>query len=203
MSYKQYEFNNKSYILVKDLALAWYPNAISRNPTTEVRKKLEQSGVAVTQIRATIASALGRTQTLTLWAFQAADLTRIEQISPGKVPTKQQTNDAEEKKFGCVFYIIQKYPDDAPGIIKMGKTTKTAEARSRAFYVWNPRVMREFPIKSTDEKTLIRMIANGSKQIGEEEFIVGDIDAMLQRADSAANLLSHAAELPETIAATA
>ena len=194
--YKEYEYEGDSYILVKDVASVWYPNCIARNQTTQVRKKLNAASIPVKQIRITTMTDTGRQRMAPYWAFYEKDLQKVEQLSPGS-GTPAQKVEEEEIKYGCVFYIIQKYPVDAPAIVKMGRTTKTAEARSRAFYVWNPKVLREFPISPCDEKTLIRMIANGSKQVGEEEFIVEDIEAMLKRADIASALLACSDEEDE------
>lgn len=192
MKYDVYTYEDQDYILVKDLADDWYPNCTAKNQTTPVRKRLEANGITTDQITVQIKRS-GRPLRITCWAILVSELEKAEKLSP-RNPTISTPEADEEAKYGCAFYIIQKYPEDAPGIIKMGKTAKTAEARSKKFYVWRPTILREFPISSNDEKTLIKMIGKGCKQLGDEEFFVTDFDSLLRRADDCAAMLAMTEE---------
>lgn len=187
MDYTAYDYEESKYILVKDIANSWYPNCFAKNATAPVRRKIESAGIEVKKIRITT-NKTGRSCTYSFWAINKEKLDDVEKLSPGTINVIQKIEE-DEVKYGCTFYIIQKYPEDAPHIIKMGRTTKTAAARSKAFYVWNPKILREFPILPIDEKTLIRMISGNNKQIGDEEFIVNDIDSLLKKADIVMSLL--------------
>lgn len=191
-AYKTYEANGEMYILLQDISNRWYPLCRAKNQTPNVRKKLNEHNIPVVQIRIKKKHEGLYERSAAYWVVLEKYLFEINKLAPMNIFHNDSSIDGtDETKYGCVFYIIQKYPEDYPSIVKMGKTTKTAEARSRAFYVWNPKVLREFPISSIDEKTIIRMIGGKNKQVGEEEFIVNDIDDMLNRADIVKEMLNY------------
>lgn len=88
----------------------------------------------------------------------------------------QEEPEIESSQYKCWFYVLQLYPEDAPHIIKLGKTANSVEERSRKFYTWNPEILLKFPIKENYEKAIIAMMGKDHKQIGDELFVVDNFE---------------------------
>jgi len=182
--YDTHNIDGIVYILIRDIAKKWYNTDCGRIPITEVKTKIIKNGFKVSVIRAKIKQG-NSFMNRDMFAVLNDDICKIDNLfrSNNEIIEKPNINHP------CVFYIIQKYPDYSPSIIKMGKTTRTAEIRSKEFNVYNAKILFERNIRPNHEKTLIDMIAIDCERLGEEEFWVEDMDALLERANKVLALL--------------
>jgi len=181
--YEKYNSNGVEYVLIRDVANKWYNTDCGKIPTTEVKNRIISNGFSVILVRAKIKQG-NNFMNRDMFAVKHSDIEQINNLF--------STNEILENKIVCSkysFYIIQKYPNHAPSIIKMGKTSRTVGERSKEFNVYDVKILLENRIKSNNEKTLIDMISAGCKRLGEEEFWVEDITALLDRAKKVMALL--------------
>lgn len=176
--------NGSQYTLVKDIASFWYPNSVVKTPTTPVVRFLQNNGIPVEKLQASIDDGLGRKRSAVCHVVKS-DL--LESILSLKSTVPQVIAQTVLPKTS--FYIIQKYPKHAPQIIKMGVTGRTVQERITEYYVFNPKVLLERPISRSNEGTLIKMISAGSEQLGAEEFWVEDITKMVDHAKQVLSFL--------------
>lgn len=182
---EEYQVDGVAYYLLRDIAKEWFPH--SSNPSNEpVRRKLASLDILMETRLIPLKTRGGGTKTFNCEVVRADQITQLEGFN--RISPKDDSELIEETAL-CYFYIIQKYPDHAPQIVKLGKTTRSVEERSREFYVHNPKNLFTAPISPVNEKTLIQMITVGATQLGDEEFWIEDISTMLERATQIAAFL--------------
>lgn len=176
---ESYSIEGVDYYLLRDISKEWFP--LSMNPSNvPVKRKLATLNIPVETKLIPIKTRTGNTKTFNCEVVKASLVNTLEDFNRDK-PVQDEAEQLLETAL-CYFYIIQKYPDHAPQIIKMGKTTRTPEERSREFYVYSPKILFTAPISPVNEKTLIQMITVGAVQLGDEEFWITDVAGMVDRA---------------------
>ena len=195
MGYMLHNIDEKTYVLIRDIVNKWFTKVPGGGGTTSLRKTIAKyfPKICLHQIPVTLPYGNKKVNKI-VWAIEQQHVLEVEEFltqRPGGSGRPRLQIPIEREIANSFFYILQKYPTYAPQILKLGQTGRSAEARSKEFNVFEPKILLECKIRPSFETTLIAMISKGQIRLGQEEFWVEDTSAFIKNAEAIISFLPN------------